>query len=160
MHDAGVNGSGEEVVGNADCVDVSGEMKVELLHGYDLGISAACCTAFDSKGWAHGRLANAEDEVFADESEGLGESTTGGGFTFAQRCWGDGGDVDVFAVGPVFESIEDVQGDLGFSPAIWLEFVWGDASLFGDLLDGERFGCVRDFDVRRDFGTHDFLRER
>ena len=37
---------GKEVVCCADCMEISGEMEIDVLHGNDLSISAAGGTAF------------------------------------------------------------------------------------------------------------------
>ena len=39
VHDAGVDGRGQQVVGRAHGVDVAGEVQVKVLHGHDLGSS-------------------------------------------------------------------------------------------------------------------------
>ena len=44
MEHPGVYLSSEEVVGRGDGVDVASEVKVELVHGNDLGVSSTCCS--------------------------------------------------------------------------------------------------------------------
>ena len=40
---------GKKIVSSGDCVEVTGEMKVKILHGNNLCHSAACSTALDSE---------------------------------------------------------------------------------------------------------------
>ena len=55
----------QQVVGCADCVEVTGEMKVDILHGNYLCVSAACCPAFYTKYRSKGWLTKSNHNVFA-----------------------------------------------------------------------------------------------
>ncbi len=44
-----VNGRGKQVVSRSYGVDVAREVKVDILHGQNLGVSAAGGSAFDAK---------------------------------------------------------------------------------------------------------------
>ncbi len=41
---------GEQVVGGSDGMDVAGEVKVDVLHGDDLGVASTCRASLDAKG--------------------------------------------------------------------------------------------------------------
>ena len=55
--DVVVQHGGQQVVGGADGVEIAGEVKVDVLHGHDLGIAAAGSAALDAEHGAERRLA-------------------------------------------------------------------------------------------------------
>jgi len=149
VEDAGVDGGGEEVVGRADRVDVAGEVEVEVLHGHDLGVSAARGAALDAEGGALGGLADAGEDVLADVVECLAQADGRDGLALAEGGGGDGGDVDVLAVGLFGEAVEDGELYLGLDVAIELELVALNAGGLGDLDDRLEGGCLSDIQIRR-----------
>ena len=46
----------QEVIGSADCVEVTGEMQVDVFHRDDLGITAAGSAALDAEDRTEGRF--------------------------------------------------------------------------------------------------------
>ena len=128
----------QQVVGRAHRVDVAGEVEVEVLHGDDLGVAAARRAALDAEDRAHAGLAQADDRVLADLVHRLGEADGGDRLALAQRRRGDGGDVDVLAVGLVLEAREDVEVDLRLVLAVQLEVVLLEPDLPGDVKNGLR----------------------
>ena len=147
--DVVVDEGGQQVVGRADGVDVAGEVEVEVLHRDDLGVAAARRAALDAEDRAQGWLADAGDHLLADVAQGLGQADGGDRLALAQRRRGDGGDVDVLAVGPVLEPLQDVQVDLGLVLAVELELVLEQADALGNLLDGLHLRGLRDVQVAR-----------
>lgn len=45
------NSSREKIVGGSDGVDVTSEVKIELLHGNHLGVSSSCCSSLIIKNY-------------------------------------------------------------------------------------------------------------
>jgi hypothetical protein len=68
----------------------------------------------------------------------LAEADGGGGFAFAQRGGGDGGDVDVFAIGAVGQALTDGELNFGFVGAVGDQLFGQQANFGGNLVDGYR----------------------
>ena len=43
----------------ANCVEISGEVEVDFLHGYDLAVTATGCASFDPEDWSETGLTQA-----------------------------------------------------------------------------------------------------
>jgi hypothetical protein len=151
VEDAGVDGRGQQVVGDRDGVDVAGQVEVEVLHGHDLGVAAAGGPALDAESRSHAGLADDGDDLFAEMSaEGLAEADGRRRLALAERGRGDGGDIDVAPQRGVREAVEDVEVDLGLEAAVELEVVLVEAERSGDLDDRPELGGLGDLDVCRD----------
>src|SRR6185312_4803798 len=59
----------EQIVRRGDCVEVTGEMKVDVVHRYDLGLPAAGRTALLPKTWTKARLTQDDRCLLAQEVE-------------------------------------------------------------------------------------------
>ena len=90
--DVVVQQSGQQVVGRADGVEIAGEVKIDVLHGDDLGIAAAGGSALDAEHRPQGRLPQGGYGVFADFAQAVRQAHGGGGLAFAGGGGGDGGD--------------------------------------------------------------------
>ena len=143
--DVVVEHRGAEVVGRADGMEVAREVEVDVLHGDDLGVSAAGGTALDAKHRSQGRLAQAEHGVLAHLAEGVLEADGRGGLALAGRRGVDCGDENELALhGHVREGV-DV--DLRLVVAIELELLGTQASPLGDLGDRQHPGLLGNLDV-------------
>ena len=91
----------KEVVCRADGVHITGKVKVDILHGNDLRIAAACCTALYTEHGAHRRLAKSSHRVFAQSGKRIDQTDGRGGFSLTGRCRIDGGYKNQFSVGSV-----------------------------------------------------------
>ncbi|MPN11397.1 hypothetical protein SDC9_158698 [bioreactor metagenome] len=122
MEHARINGSGHQVVGGRDGVDVTSEVQVELFHRHHLRISAACRPAFDAEGRPLRGLTDAGDDALAQIcAQRLAEPYGGGCLALPQRCWGDGGDINILAVWHPFQSVQYLQLYLGFGVTVKLK---------------------------------------
>ena len=92
-----VDHSGKQVVRSADGVEVSREVKVDVLHRNDLGPAAACSAALDAEHGTERRLTQGNDHVFADLAHAVGQTDRRGGFAFACGRGIDGGHQDKLA---------------------------------------------------------------
>ena len=109
------------------------------------------------EGW---RMAPITDLLALAES--LHQAHGAGGLAFAERGGGDGGDVDIFAVGPVLEAFQDFPVvELGDVMAMGQQFFFGQAELLAELVHGfhAAFRLFGDFPVRVFGGvqSHGFL---
>ena len=67
--DVVVHERGQQVVRQGDGVEVAGEVQVDVFHGHDLGVAAACCAAFHAEDGAQRRLTQGDDGALADAVE-------------------------------------------------------------------------------------------
>lgn len=80
----GVVGHGrEQHMGRRDGVEIAGKVQVDVFHGDDLGVAAACSAAFDAEAGSQGRFAQGDDGLLTDFGEALGQADGGRGFAFA-----------------------------------------------------------------------------
>ncbi|GFZ51903.1 hypothetical protein JCM24511_09672 [Saitozyma sp. JCM 24511] len=151
----GVDGSGEQVVGRGDSVDVAGEMEVELGHRDDLRVATTGGAALDAERRALGRLTNTGNGVLLEvRAKSLSETDGGGRLALAKRRRGDTRHDDVLSVELVLEPVEDRKLDLCLESSVALELVGLDSHLLGDGRN--ELGLLRDGDlnVTRDLVEH------
>ena len=135
---------GEQVVGCADGVKIAGEVQVDVFHGDDLGVAAACRAAFDAEHRPERGLAHGNDGLLADAVECVGEPDGERGFAFACGRGVDGGYQYQFAA-LVGQSESVGRVDFGFVFAVLLQIIGRDAKLGGDLGNGLQGGGLGDF---------------
>ncbi len=133
MHDASIHRRREEIVSRAHGVDITGEVKVEILHGHDLRIATAGRTTLDTKGGTLRRLPDNREHLLADVVQALAHTNGGHGLSLAQRGRGDGRDIDVFAIRAILESFKDIKMNLGLVLSIKVQIIFGQAHQFGNL---------------------------
>src|SRR5258706_6932226 len=97
--DVVVDECSEQVVRDADGVEIAGEVEVDVLHRGDLRMTATGAAALHAKAWAERRLAHADHGLLADRVQCVAETHRGRGLTFARGRRPDRGDKDQFAVG-------------------------------------------------------------
>ena len=62
--DVVVDEGAEQVVGSGDGMHIPGEVEVDVLHGYNLGVAAAGSAALDTEHRAEGGLAQGDQQPF------------------------------------------------------------------------------------------------
>ena len=144
--DAVVDHGGQQVVGGADGVQVTGEVEVDVLHGHHLGIAAAGRAALDAEHGAKAGLTQAEHGLFAQSVHGIGQAHAGGGLALACRGGADGRDQDHLALLGCL--VNEAVVDLGLVSAIGDHILIGKAQRGSDLGDGLHFGFLCDLDIR------------
>ena len=82
----------EQVVGSTDGMEVAGEMKVDILHGDDLGVSTAGGTALDTEDRAERGLAQRDSALDAAATQSVGQTDGRRGLALARGRWVDGSD--------------------------------------------------------------------
>ena len=144
--DVVVDERSEQVVRDADGVEVAREMEVDVLHRRDLRVAAAGAAAFDAETRAERRLAHADHGLLADGVQRVAEADGGRRLAFARGRRRNRGDENQLAVRPRLHSGDQRVGQLGLVVAIRLEVVGVDAEAFlGELhdfaeLDAARYG--------------------
>ena len=150
MEVARVDLRGQQVVRHRDSVNVAREVKIELLHRYDLSITTASSAALDSEGRSLAGLPQRAERVGVPvRGERLDEAEGRGALALAERRGRDASDDDVLAVLLVRQPLDHAQADLRLLAAIGAELVWQHADLVGQLGDGLGLVRPRDGDVTR-----------
>ncbi len=94
-----VQHSGQQVVGSADGVEVTGKVQVDVLHGDHLSVAAAGSAALHAEYGAERGLPQSDSHgVFAQLPQTVGQTHGGGGLALAGRGGVDGGHQDQLAV--------------------------------------------------------------
>ena len=142
----------EQVVGRSDGVEVAGEVQVDVLHGDDLGVSAACGTALDAEHRAQAGLAQRNDGVLAALLQRVGQAHRGGGLALAGRRGVDGRHEHQLAR-RVLLVAQQVVVHLSLRGSVLLQVLLGHTRLLRDGADGLRSRCLGDFDVGQHVGA-------
>ena len=142
-----VQNRGAEVMSGGDGMNVAGEVKVDVLHGYDLRVAASGGASLDAEARPQRRLAQGADGLPADLVQTHTQAHVGGRLALAGRGGRDGGAQHQLPVGLVLESVEDVQMDLGLVLPVEVEVVLTQADTGRYVYHGDwgRFLC--DLDV-------------
>jgi len=136
----------EQVVRGRHSVEVPGEVQVDVLHRYDLGVTAPRAASFDPEHRTDRRLAQRQNDVAADLAEPLREAHRRRRLAFPGLRGRDGrGDNDL-SVGLVLKPVQDREVDLRLVLAERLDFVLLKAEVVGDLEDGSEGCFLRDLE--------------
>ena len=141
-----VQHGGQQVVGGTDGVEVTREVEVDILHGDDLGVTAAGRAALDTEHGAQRGLTEGHDHVLADLLQTVGQTDGGGGLTLARGGGGDGGDENELTVLTV-GVLQQVVVYLCLVLAVLLQVGIVHARHLGDLGDGLHGGGLGDLDI-------------
>ena len=121
--DVVVEECGEQVVCACDGVEVTGEMKVQILHRYDLRISAAGCAALDAEARSEGRLTQCDHGLLSEQVQCIGETDRRRGLSLTGRCRIDRGDQNELSVRPILDLIPEIVAQLRLVLSVLLEFI-------------------------------------
>ena len=76
----------QQVVGRADRVEITREMKVDVFHGNNLRVTASGSTALNTEYRSEGRLTKGENRILSDLAKAIAQSDRRCGLTLAGRC--------------------------------------------------------------------------
>ena len=138
---------GQQVVGSADGVEVTGKVQVDVLHGDNLSVAAAGSAALNAKHRSQRGLTQGNQNVLAQLAHTVGQTDGGGGLAFAGRGGVDGGDQDQLAIGLVGHVLEDLVVHLCLVLAVLLQVLLVHTGGLCDLGNGLHDGFLCDFDV-------------
>ena len=85
---------GQQVVGSTDGMEVAGKVQVDVLHGNDLGPTAASGTALDAKDGTERRLTQGHGALDTATTQAIGQTDGRGGLALARGRWVDSGHED------------------------------------------------------------------
>ena len=92
--DVVIKHGGQQVIGGTDSVEVAGKVQVDVLHGDDLGPTAAGGTALDAKDGTERRLAQGHGALDTATTQAIGQTDGRGGLALASGRGVDGGHED------------------------------------------------------------------
>ena len=136
----------KQIVCRTDCVKIAGEVQVDILHGNNLSVSAACGTALYSENRAERRLAESNRTFLTDSCKTICKAYRGGSFTFACRGRIDGGNKHKLAVCPV-AILEQIVIYLCLILAVLLDIFIGDVKLCRNFIYIFHFALLCNFYV-------------
>ena len=137
-----------KIMGNANGVNIAGEMQIEIFHRNDLAVAAARCAAFDVKSRTHAGLADAGHHAFSKMcSQALNEPKCCSRLSLTQRSRRDCGDIDIFALRPGFQILENVQVNLGFILSVKIEIIFGQSNFLRNGQNRLQFCLLSDIDI-------------
>ena len=156
MQHAGVDGRRQQIVGCRDGMNVAGEVEIEVLHGDDLAVSAACGAAFDSEGRSQTRLAHAGEDLLAQmRSQRLAQPDGRGGLAFSQGSGSDGGYHHILAARKTLQPVENREADFGLGVSIKIQLMGENAGLVRNMTYGNGHCSLRDFEIA--WNRHDLF---
>ncbi len=145
----------EQVVRDAHRVEVAGEMEVDVLHGRNLRMTAACAAALHAEARPERWLSHADHGLLADRVQRIAEADGRRGLAFARGCRGDRGDEDELAVLTRLQTLDQPRRQLGFVVTIRLEIVGIDAeAFFRELYDFSQLHAASNGDIVFHGSTH------
>ena len=142
----------EQVVGSTDGMEVAGEVEVDILHGDDLGVSAASGTALDTEDRAERGLAQRDGALNAAATQSIGQTDGRRGLALARGRGVDGRDEDELGL-VVARLVEQRVIHLGLVEAVGNQVFGIHTGCLSDLLNRPRLDGVGDFDISRHEGS-------
>ena len=137
---------GEKIVCRTDCVEITGKVKVYVLHRNDLSISAACRTALYSENRTERGFTQSYNSVFAYSSESVCKTDSRRGLALACRSRRNCGNKNELAV--FFISFaEQRKINLCLVIAVLLNIFFVNVSSFGNILNVFHFAALCNFNV-------------
>ena len=144
----------EQVVCCADRMEVTCEVKVDILHRNYLCIAAACCTALNTEYRSERWLTESYHNALAEPLHTVCKTYCCSCFSFTCRCRVDSSYEDQLAV--LFVAFfQEIVINLCFVLTILLQIFVVDACFFCDLGDRLHCALLCNFDVT--FESHNFL---
>ena len=111
----------EQIVGGGDGVHIAGEVQVDVLHGNDLCIAAAGCTALDAKDRPQRRFPQRQNGLPANAAECIRQTDADGRLSLAGRGGVDGSHQNQLAVRLVRQLLEQGFRELCLIVAVTLD---------------------------------------
>ena len=123
MKERVVDRGGEEIVGCRHCVQIAGEMQVDVVSGQDLGLTPAGAATLDPKDGTHRRLTKRDRRVRAGLAQRLGQADRRGGLAFTGGGRGHPGHEYEIALWPLAQAREGSGAQLRLVATVELQVV-------------------------------------
>ena len=144
--DVVVQHSRKQVVCRADGMEVAGEMKVDILHGNNLGITAAGCTALNAENGTERGLSKCYNGILANATKAIGKTDGGRGLTLTRGSGGNRSNKNQLSV-LFFCVLQKRKINFGFIFSVILKITFIYMCGLSDLADMLHFASLRNFDV-------------
>jgi len=141
--------STQQVVCRSDGVHIAGEVQVDILHGNDLCIAAAGCTALDAEYRTQGRFTQCQDCLLADLVQCVCQTYADGSLALACRCRVDGGHQNQLTVRLAVQLFEQLLRQLCLVVTIVLDIFLFNGQFRCHLTDRVHFCTLCNFDIRQ-----------
>src|SRR5690606_30776966 len=132
---------------DADRMEVTGEVEVDVLHRHNLCIAATSRTALHAEAGPQRGFAEADSRALANAVQAITQTHTRRRLPFTRRGRGDRGDQDQLAVGAIFERLDEVEGDLSLVGAVLKDRLLRNVELRAHLGDRPELGLTRNLDI-------------
>ncbi len=139
---------GQQIVGRSDGMEIPGKMKVQIFHGYHLGIASPGSAAFDPETRSQGRLPQRQHGFFAKAAQCFCQTDAGGGFALAGRRRVNGCHQHQLAIWVPLNLLPQPVCKFGFVLAVQFQVVPVNPISGGDFLYRFHLGFLGDFNVR------------
>ena len=127
---------------------ITGEMKIQIFHRYNLRVAAACRTALDTEARSERRLTKRNDGFFAKTAESFTEADGGRRLALACRCRIDGGDKNQFAVLAILHFLKIFLAEFGFVLAVQFKVIFGNTDFRRYFFDRKHLTFLRNLNIR------------
>ncbi len=143
----------QQVVGSADCVEVTGEVQVDVLHGDNLSITTAGSAALHTKHRSQRRLTQSNQNILADSAHTVSQANSGCGLALTGGGGVDSGHENQLAVGAI-GFVQDVVVNLSLVLAVLLQVLLIHTGGLSNLSNGLHGGFLCDFNVGFESHVH------
>ena len=140
-----VKHGGKQVRRRTDGVHIAREVEVDILHGDDLRISAACGAALHAEHGAQRGLTQGDNHVLADTAHAVRKSDGGRRLALPCRSGRNGGDKDEFPL--LARAVHDGKIDFCLVLSVVLDVVLRKPRLFGNLQNWFKLGTLCNFNI-------------
>ena len=146
-----VNHGCQQVVGCSDCMEIAGEMKVDILHGHYLRVSAAGSSALYTKYRSQRRLAESYHNLLANLLKSICQSYRCGSLSFSCGSRVDSSNQNQLAVLSI-GLLQKIVVDLCFVLSVLLQILVVNSRLLRNLRNRQHLCLLCNFNVR--FESH------
>ena len=143
-----VEHGGQQVIGGTNGMEIASKVQVNVLHGDDLGPTAAGGTALHAKHGTERRLAQGHGALDAATTQAIGQTDSRGGLALARGRGVNSGHEDKLGL-VISWLVEQGVVDLCLIKAVRNQMLNVDAGVLGHLGNRQRRNRTCDFDVSR-----------
>jgi hypothetical protein len=138
----------QQVVCNADRMEIAGEVEIDVLHRQNLSVSATRRSAFYAETRTEAGLTQTNDRFLADMIQRIAQTNRRRCLSFSRCGRRDRGYENQLCIGPPLKPVQVIQGNLCLEMAIQKKIAELYAQLpVCNLSDGQHTRFLRYFDV-------------
>ena len=142
-----VQHSRQQIVRRSDRMEISGKMEIQVIHRYNLCISASGCSAFNTKARPERRLTQCDQRFFIHFRHRLSQTDSRCRLSLSCGCRIDSCDKDQFSVLVVFDLLPQIIRKFCFILSIEFQVILLDPYCCSDISDVLQFRFLCDFNI-------------